>query len=135
MRQNRLKSWFLNITAPAQPHNCPRPAPYCPCPPASNYLLPVFTALFSRAHATLHFAVLVAMSISRFITFFIQSSFGITAPAQPSATGLPCIWPCYFRNWLSMIIDGALSANMTPKSTMGSIIARNTKSQIIFHLI
>ena len=27
--------------------------------------------------------------------FWILSGFCITAPAQPSATGLPCIWPCY----------------------------------------
>ena len=28
--------------------------------------------------------------------FWIPSGFCITAPAQPSVTGLPCIWPCSY---------------------------------------
>ena len=50
--------------------------------------------LFSRGHATLHLAVSVSRSVHR-SHFWIPSSFCITTPAQPSATGLPCIRPCY----------------------------------------
>ena len=46
--------------------------------------------IFSREHATLHLAVSVAR-----LYFWTPNGFRITAPVQPSATGLPCIRPCY----------------------------------------
>ena len=61
--------------------------------------------IFSRGHATLHPAVSVGRTVGRsvgplvrLLHFWIASGFRITAPAQPSATGLPCIRPCSFIN-------------------------------------
>ena len=54
-----------------------------------------------RGHAILHLAVSVSMSVCRYIRqshFWISSCFRITAPAQPSTTGLPCIRPCLLIN-------------------------------------
>ena len=53
--------------------------------------------ILSRGHSTLHLAVSVGMSVGPSVgpsRFWILSGFCITAPAQPSATGLPCIRPC-----------------------------------------
>ena len=60
----------------------------------SSLSLPIYVSsvLFSRGHATLHLAVSVRPSVILWIT----SGFCITAPAQPSMTGLPCIRPCYY---------------------------------------
>ena len=62
-------------------------------------------SIFSRGHATQHLAVsvgrLVGMSVGMSVRpshFWIPSGYRITAPAQPSTTGLPCIRPCFFRN-------------------------------------
>ena len=44
--------------------------------------------VFSRGHATLHLAVSVSRSVRRSVTFLNSERFFITAPAQPSATGL-----------------------------------------------
>ena len=49
--------------------------------------------LFSRGHATLELAVSVGRSVGR-SDFKFSIGFRIAAPAQPSATGLPCIRPC-----------------------------------------
>ena len=51
-------------------------------------------ALFSRGHATLHLAVSVGTSV-RYEFCWIPSNYCITAPAQSSATVLPCIRPCF----------------------------------------
>ena len=40
-----------------------------------------------------HVGLLVGWSVTS--RFWIASSFGITAPAHPSATEGDCIWPCY----------------------------------------
>ena len=49
--------------------------------------------LISRGHATLHLAV----SVGRYEIFLkLQTASRITAPAQLSATGLPCIRPCLY---------------------------------------
>ena len=56
--------------------------------------------IFSRGPATLHLAVSVGPSVRRSVRrshFWIASGFRITAPTQPSATGLPCIRPCFFH--------------------------------------
>ena len=70
----------------------------------------MLTFLFSRGHVTLHLAMSVDMSVcpSR---FQIPSGFHITAPAQPSATGLPCIRPClaFTGNFLITAPDQMLS--------------------------
>ena len=56
--------------------------------------------VFSRGHTTLHLAVSVGRSVGWSVDrsvglshFWIPSGFR-TAPAKPSATGLPCIRPC-----------------------------------------
>ena len=51
-------------------------------------------SVFSRGHATLHLAVSVGRSV-RPSHFWIAIGSCITAPAQPSATVLPCIRPCF----------------------------------------
>ena len=54
-----------------------------------------------RGHAILHLAVSVSMSVCRYIRqshFWISSCFRITAPAQPSTTGLTCIQPCWISS-------------------------------------
>ena len=58
--------------------------------------------IISRGHATLHLAVSVGRSVGPSVChiFWISSGFCITAPAQPSATGVPCIRPCWlFDGW------------------------------------
>ena len=56
--------------------------------------------IFSRGHATLHLAVSVVRSVGMSVPpvlrhiFEFRAVFCITALAQPSATGLPCIRPC-----------------------------------------
>ena len=55
--------------------------------------------VFSRGHATLHLTVSVRPSV----TFLNSEQFRITAPAQPSATGLPCIQPCFFSRCLATL--------------------------------
>ena len=72
--------------------------------------------IFSRGHATLHLAVSVGRSLDR-SHFLIPRGFGITALAQPSATGLPCIGPCFMRHcpdskFLQLILT--LTFNLTP---------------------
>ena len=56
--------------------------------------------IFSRGHATLHLAVSVGRSVGRYVRNIskIASGFRITAPAQPSATGLPCIRLCWYMS-------------------------------------
>ena len=54
--------------------------------------------VFSRGHVTLHIAVSVGMSVG-YKFCWIPSVFCISAPAQPSGTGLPCIQPCSFILW------------------------------------
>ena len=49
-------------------------------------------SVFSRGHATLELPVSVGTSLRNIVK--IVSGSRITAPAQPSATGLPCIRPC-----------------------------------------
>ena len=70
--------------------------------PSACYLIVIFYSLslfffffliFSRGHATLHLGLSVGRSVGP-SHFWIPSDFRITAPAQPSATGLPCIRPC-----------------------------------------
>ena len=59
-----------------------------------------FLHILSRGHETLHLAVSVGPSVRlsvRWSHFWIVSGFRITAPAQSSATGLPCIRPCSSR--------------------------------------
>ena len=52
--------------------------------------------LFSRGHATLHLAVSASPSVRPSKIFLkLRAVFRIIAPAQPSATGLPCIRPCF----------------------------------------
>ena len=50
--------------------------------------------IFSRGHVTLHLAMSVGPSVRRSVTFLNCEQIRITAPAKPSATGLPCIRPC-----------------------------------------
>ena len=63
--------------------------------------------LFSRGHTTLHLAVSVGRSVGRSVLpsvrpshFWIPGGFCITVPAQPSATVLPCIRPCFSHRCL-----------------------------------
>ena len=66
----------------------------CSCLPTCDWSSRVSGLVFSRGHATLHLAVSVGPSVGP-SHFQIASGFRTTAPAQPSATGLPCIQPCY----------------------------------------
>ena len=66
----------------------------------SSSLLPVF----SRGHGTLHLAVSVGMSVCP-SHFRNLSCFRINAPAQPSATRLPCIRPCLNGHVHSVLKD------------------------------
>ena len=75
---------------------CRLASPSVPC--CDSLLSRICFALFSRGHATLHIAVSVGRS-----HLWIPSGFCITAPAQPSATGLPCIRPCC-PNWVSQLL-------------------------------
>ena len=74
-----------------------------------SIFLPFFLfPFFSRGHATLHLAVSVGRSV-RYKLFWILSGFCITAPAQPSATVLPCIRPCFFSyNYFILVADSQL---------------------------
>ena len=62
-------------------------------------------SIFSCEHGTLHLAVLVGWSVSWLLSrshFWILRGILITAPAQPSATGFPCIRPCFL--WRHFIL-------------------------------
>ena len=61
----------------------------------------MFFFFFSRGHSSVHLAVSVGRSVRPSVRpshFWIPSGFRITAPAQLSATGLPCIRPCFFSS-------------------------------------
>ena len=91
--------------------------------------------IFSRGHATLHLAVSLGPSIRPSVRpsvgpshFWIASGFCFTAPAQPSATGLPCIRPClnlylllcyFFLLFATFVLSHVLS-NFRPRFVCSS---------------
>ena len=75
--------------------------------------------LFSRGHATQHLALSVGPSVGQ-SHFWIPSGFRITAPAQPSATGLPCIRPCFLTIYVKHFWVKKILVNLTQKLLIDS---------------
>ena len=76
-----------------------------------------FKGTFLVADSRLYLAVSARPPVGLSVHFWIASVFRITAPAQPSATGLPCIRPCLSRvGRYFKIISGNVAVYL-PKST------------------
>ena len=86
-------------------------APAQPCATVFPCFELVDVVVFGCGHATLHFAVLVGPSSQMFLQilllcrsvrhhkyYWIASGYPLTAPAQLSATVLPCIQPCFHHS-------------------------------------
>ena len=87
--------------------------------------------LFSRGPATLNLAVSVSKSVGRSVRppvrpshFLNPSGFRITAPAQSSATGLPCIRPCYLVLLLPLLLAPPFCEQITDKEVISHFLCR-----------